>query len=95
MLHQSTVQKQQKTAAQAQRHRTEWTESELLALIDLAEVSLEHAALVLGRTYFAVLTAHSLLLRGHVFQGDPRQPEPAYRGWVEGMDEDMGLRLVS
>lgn len=82
----TTIRKQAETLAQARRHRTEWTETEALRLIDLASEpgGLAHAASQLGRTYFAVLSAHAALQAGWVPNGDVRQPAPVYRGWLEG-----------
>lgn len=94
----STLRKQLESVPNADRHRTEWTEAECLRLIDLADEpgGLARAARQLGRTYYATLTAHSLLQQGWVPNADPRQPRPviAYSGWTEGMGDGDGRAVV-
>jgi len=83
----ATTIRQRRTVETAHRHGASWTQTEIDRLLELAQTegNLETVARKLGRTLFAVMTAHSLAVRGQLVASDARDPYStanAYRGWT-------------
>lgn len=92
------------TSAQAATVATAIRRGETWTLRDISELqqaralgfSVSECAVLTGRTYFACQTMLTLLNRGShkpAATERSRGTETAYRGWLEGMDEDTGLRV--